>query len=98
MSVLQSKKHQVEGHLEKERPPSTRGWPSGPAIPPSLGLSSSSTSTGLYATLAVKMIKALYYKAGGDRELTIVLVHDLEGNAWTRCSTAPSLIGARGRS
>ena len=34
---------------------------------------------GLHATLAVKTIKALYYKAGGDRELTIVLVHDLEG-------------------
>ena len=34
---------------------------------------------GLHATLAVKTITALYYKAGGDRELTIVLVHDLEG-------------------
>ena len=34
---------------------------------------------GLHATLAVKTIKALYYKAGGDRVLTIVLVHDLEG-------------------
>jgi hypothetical protein len=34
---------------------------------------------GLHATLAVKTIKALYYKAGGDRELTIVLVRDLEG-------------------
>jgi SRSO17 transposase len=34
---------------------------------------------GLHATLAVKTIKALYYKAGGDRELIIVLVHDLEG-------------------
>jgi hypothetical protein len=34
---------------------------------------------GLHATLAVKTIRALYYKAGGDRELTIVLVHDLEG-------------------
>ena len=34
---------------------------------------------GLHATLAVKTIKALYYKAGGDRELTIVLVHDLDG-------------------
>ena len=27
---------------------------------------------GLHATLAVKTTKALYYKAGGDRELTIV--------------------------
>jgi DDE superfamily endonuclease len=34
---------------------------------------------GLHATLAVKTIKALYYKAGGERQLTIVLVHDLEG-------------------
>jgi SRSO17 transposase len=34
---------------------------------------------GLRATLAVKTIKALYYKAGGDRLLTIVLVRDLEG-------------------
>jgi hypothetical protein len=34
---------------------------------------------GLHATLAVKTTKALYYKAGGDRELTIVLVHDLDG-------------------
>ena len=34
---------------------------------------------GLHASLAVKTIKALYYKAGGERELTIVLVHDLEG-------------------
>ena len=34
---------------------------------------------GLHATLAVKTMKALYYKAGGDRELTIVLVRDLVG-------------------
>ena len=34
---------------------------------------------GLHATLAVKTIAALYYKAGRDRLLTIVLVHDLEG-------------------
>jgi hypothetical protein len=33
---------------------------------------------GLHARLAVKTIKALYYKAGGDRQLTIVLVRDLE--------------------
>ena len=29
--------------------------------------------------MAVKTIQALYYKAGGDRLLTIVLVRDLEG-------------------
>jgi hypothetical protein len=34
---------------------------------------------GLHATLAVKTIKALYYKAGKDRLLTIVLTRDLEG-------------------
>jgi DDE superfamily endonuclease len=34
---------------------------------------------GLHATLAVKTMKALYYTAGGDRLLTIVLVRDLEG-------------------
>src|SRR4051794_35679113 len=34
---------------------------------------------GFHATVAVKTIEALYYKAGRDRLLTIVLVHDLEG-------------------
>jgi DDE superfamily endonuclease len=34
---------------------------------------------GLHASLAVKTIPALYYKAGRDRLLTIVLVRDLEG-------------------
>ena len=34
---------------------------------------------GLHAILQVKTIQALYYKAGGDRLLTIVLVRDLEG-------------------
>jgi hypothetical protein len=34
---------------------------------------------GLHAALAVKTIQALYYKAGRDRLLTIVLVRDLEG-------------------
>ena len=34
---------------------------------------------GLHATLAVKTQKALYYKAGGGRLLTIVLTRDLEG-------------------
>ena len=34
---------------------------------------------GLHATLAVKTIRALYYTAGGDRLLTIVLVRDLDG-------------------
>jgi hypothetical protein len=34
---------------------------------------------GLHATLQVKTIRALYYKAGKDRLLTIVLVHDVKG-------------------
>jgi SRSO17 transposase len=34
---------------------------------------------GLHATLLVKTIQALYYKAGKDRVLTIVLVRDPEG-------------------
>jgi SRSO17 transposase len=34
---------------------------------------------GLHATLAVKTMQALYYKAGDDRLLSIVLVRDLEG-------------------
>ncbi len=34
---------------------------------------------GLHATLAVKTIRALYYTAGNDRLLTVVLVRDLEG-------------------
>jgi hypothetical protein len=34
---------------------------------------------GFHATVAVKTIQALYYKAGRDRLLTIVLVRDLEG-------------------
>jgi SRSO17 transposase len=34
---------------------------------------------GFHATVAVKTIQSLYYKAGHDRLLTIVLVHDLEG-------------------
>ena len=34
---------------------------------------------GLHTTLEVKTIQALYYKAGKDRLLTIVLKHDVEG-------------------
>jgi DDE superfamily endonuclease len=34
---------------------------------------------GLHATLEVKTVPGLYYKAGRDRLLTIVLVHDVEG-------------------
>ncbi len=34
---------------------------------------------GLHAALEVKTIRALYYKAGRDRLLTIMLVHDVQG-------------------
>jgi DDE superfamily endonuclease len=34
---------------------------------------------GLHATLEVKAVRALYYKAGRDRLLTVVLVRDVEG-------------------
>jgi len=34
---------------------------------------------GLHATLEVKTVQGLYYKAGRDRRLTIVLVRDVEG-------------------
>jgi hypothetical protein len=34
---------------------------------------------GFHATVRVKVIKALYYKAGKDRLLTIVLVQDVQG-------------------
>lgn len=34
---------------------------------------------GLHATLRVKMIRGLYYKAGKDRLLTIILVRDVKG-------------------
>ena len=37
------------------------------------------TKFGLHAVLQVKTQQALYYKAGGQRLLNIVLVHDLEG-------------------
>ena len=53
---------------------------------------------GLHATLEVKTIQALYYKAGKDRLLTIVLSATWKGNAPIRCSIVPSLIGHRGKS
>ena len=34
---------------------------------------------GFHATVSVKTTQALYYKAGKDRLLTIVLVRDTEG-------------------
>lgn len=53
---------------------------------------------GLHATLQVKTIRALYYKAGKDRLLTIVLVRDVEGGRPTRCSTVREPPGMHERS
>ena len=49
---------------------------------------------GLHTTLEVKTIQALYYKAGKDRLLTIVLRTTWKGNAPIRCSIVPSLMRA----
>ena len=54
-------------------------WRPGPRIRTNPGPNSKFDQFGLHATLAVKTIQALYYKAGSDRLLTIVLVRDLEG-------------------
>jgi hypothetical protein len=56
-----------------------RGWPNGPRIQPSPGLSSSSTSLACMPRSPSKRSRLSIYKAGGDRELTIVLVRDLVG-------------------
>lgn len=40
---------------------------------------------GLHTTLAVKTMQALYYTAGGDRLLNIVLTRDLEGKRPDHC-------------
>ena len=55
------------------------GMSNGPKIRTNRGLKLEFDQFGLYATLAVKTIQALYYKAGKDRLLTIVLTRDLEG-------------------
>jgi hypothetical protein len=59
-----------------ERLPGMAQWAKNPAQP---WTRLKFNQFGLHATLAVKTMKALYYKAGGDRELTIVLVRDLVG-------------------
>jgi DDE superfamily endonuclease len=46
---------------------------------------------GLHATRAVKTIQALYYKSGGDRLLTIVLVRDLKGGRPDQMSSCTKL-------
>ena len=53
---------------------------------------------GLHPSLAVKTIPALYYKAGRDRLLTLVLVRDLEGKRPDQMFSAPSSIGPLSKS
>ena len=74
-------------------------WPNGPTISDNLGRQLVFDQFGLHATLLVKTMQALYYKAGKDRLLTIVLVRDVVGQtSRTKCSTAPVSTGTRGRS
>ena len=73
-----SKRRGAREHLERKETV-CRAWPSGPTDPAQPWTRLKFNQFGLHATLAVKTMKALYYKAGGDRELTIVLVRDLEG-------------------
>jgi hypothetical protein len=58
------------------RLPSMKEWANDPALPWQTLVFD---QFGLHATLQVKTRQALYYKAGKDRLLTIVLVHDVLG-------------------
>jgi hypothetical protein len=55
------------------------GMPQWAADPTQLWTELSFDQFGLHAVLQVKTRQALYYKAGGQRLLNIVLVHDLQG-------------------
>ena len=59
-----------------DRLPGMAGWAADPTQPWSR---LDFDQFGLHAALQVKTIRALYYKSGRDRLLTIVLVHDVEG-------------------
>lgn len=59
-----------------ERLPAMTPWAEDPKQP---WTNLSFNQFGLHADLAVKTVQALYYKAGKDRLLTIVLVRDLVG-------------------
>ena len=58
------------------RLPGREAWANDPALPWQTIVFD---QFGLHATLQVKTRRALYYKAGKDRLLTIVLVHDVLG-------------------
>jgi hypothetical protein len=59
-----------------DRLPGMTEWAANPETPWTQG---EFDQFGLHAVLEVKSIQALYYKAGRDRLLTIVLVRDVEG-------------------
>jgi DDE superfamily endonuclease len=72
------KKEKTKGRARKkgERLPGMTPWAEDPKQP---WTELKFDQFGFHATVAVKTIQALYYKAGRDRLLTIVLVRDLEG-------------------
>jgi len=72
------KKEKTKGPARKKgkRLPGMKQWADDPKQP---WTSLDFNQFGLHARLAVKTIQALYYKAGHDRLLTVVLVRDLEG-------------------
>jgi SRSO17 transposase len=72
------KKERTKGPARKKgkRLPGMAAWAIDPKLP---WTRLKFNQFGLHATLAVKTTQALYYTAGGDRLLTIVLVRDLEG-------------------
>jgi hypothetical protein len=71
----------VEGQKGRHRKKGTRlpGMPEWAANPSQPWQTLEFDEFGLHATLQVKTRRALYYTAGGDRLLTIVLVRDVEG-------------------
>jgi SRSO17 transposase len=72
------KAEKAKGRARKkgDRLPGMAGWAEDPERP---WTELKFDQFGFHATVAVKTIEALYYKAGRDRLLTIVLVRDLEG-------------------
>ena len=76
--MLPSRRRGARERLERKGPVCL-AWPQWAKDPAQPWTRLKFNQFGLHATLAVKTSKALYYKAGGDRELTIVLVHDLDG-------------------
>lgn len=64
------------GRKKGDRLPDLKGWAADPKSPwQELGFD----QYGLHTTLQVKVQQALYYKAGKDRLLTVILTRDKEG-------------------